>query len=156
MEIDVAAKLWAETNDKVGEVHKKVMGTSDPKPIRKNLGVSNTPSALTSQVLIVPAAPASGKVWFIHKVVILGADGHTAAAGIADIYAGPADQFDAPSQIYSGLTLPTIIIEGRYHNPVLHGEQVYANVTGLTAQQVVQFAIGYDEFNVEEVLATKI
>jgi hypothetical protein len=139
---------------KLDDIHKAV-SKREAKPLRKNVGVGNTPSALTTQTLVIPTFPASGRMWFVHRVVVLGADGHTSVPNaVADIYTGPSIAADATSQIYSGLTLPTIIIEGRHHNPVLHGEQVYAIVYGLPSLQVVQFAIGYDDYPADAMIAT--
>jgi hypothetical protein len=152
MEIDVAFSAWAKHTE---NLEKGIKALSPPRPIRKNVGVANTPSALTTQTLIIPQSPASGRMWFIHRVAILGADGHTSVAGaVADIYTGPNEALaDATSEIYAGLTLPTIIVEGRHHNPVLHGELVYAIVYGLPAQQQVQFAVGIDEYPVDAMIA---
>lgn len=153
-DVGVAFQLLTDTVDKGNKTLDKM--ASPVRPIRKNVGVANAPSTAATQTLVIPQAPASGRMWFIHRVVLLGTDGHTAVAGaVGDIYAGPAGNIvaDPTSQLYSGLTLPTIIVEGRHHNPVLHGEQVYALLYSLPANQVVQFAVGIDEYPVEAMIA---
>jgi hypothetical protein len=143
---------------KLDDIHKGVTGLHEPKPLIKKAGTANNPSALTTQTLIIPQYPAAGRMWYVSRVVLLGADGHTpVATATGDVYAGPSPGLvDAPSQMYSGLTIPTIIEEGRYHNPVLHGEVVYVILTNLPAQQQVQFAIGYYEYPVASVVAMGI
>jgi hypothetical protein len=141
---------------KLDAINDGIKALREDEAIHKSLGVSNTPSALTTQTLVIPQRPAAGKMWFVRRVVILGADGHTSVANaVADIYGGPAGNqtADPTSQIYAGLTLPTIIVEGRFHNPVVFGETVYALLYNLPAQQVVQFAIAVDEYQVKSVMA---
>lgn len=153
-DVGIAFQLLTDTVDKGNKTLDKM--ARPVQPIRKNIGVANQPSAAATQTLVIPARPAAGRMWFVHRVVVLGTDGHTSVAGaVADIYTGPAGNItaDPTSQIYSGLTLPTIIVEGRHHNPVMYGEQVYALLYGLPAQQVVQFAVGIDEYPAEAMLA---
>lgn len=142
---------------KLDDIHKGIDGLR-AKPLIKKAGTANSPSAATSQTLIIPQYPAAGRLWYVSRVVLIGADGHSAVPGaVADVYAGPSPgNTDAPSQMYSGLFIPTIIEEGRFHNPVMHGEIVYVILTGLPAQQQVQFAIGYYEFPVQAVVAMGI
>jgi len=146
LEIDAAISLFATKADSIDKTCQSILKAS-VKPIRTVWGVSNTPSALTTQTLIGPG-PAAGRMWFVHRVVVLGADGHTAvSSALADVYAGPGDGgVDATSQIYSGLTIPSIIEEGRYHNPVIYGERVYAIFYNLPANQLLQFAFGVYDF----------
>jgi hypothetical protein len=141
---------------KLDDIHKGVSSLTQATPIRSAAGVANVPSALAAQTLVIPIRPAAGRMWYVHRVAILGADGHTSvASAVADIYAGPAGSLtpDATSQLYSGLTLPTIVEEGRYHNPVVFGECVYALLYNLPANQVVQFAIGWYDYPFKSVLA---
>jgi hypothetical protein len=144
---------------KLDTIH-KALPKGEPKPLVKRWGVANTPSALTAQTLIIPSSPAAGRMWFISRTAILGSDGHTSvAAAVADIYAGPGgvqNTADPTAQIYSGLTLPTIIEEGRFHNPVLHGELVYALLYALPAQQIVQFAVTVYDYAVADILAMAV
>ena len=115
----------------------------------QSVGPANTPSAAGTQQLVIPLWPQMGRMWYIHRVVLLGADGHTAVAGaLGDVYGGPAANLtaDATSQFYSGLAIPSIVVEGRYHNPVQFGERVYVMLYNLPAQQQIQFAIGYEEY----------
>lgn len=155
MAFDIEASVGIALG-KMDEIHKGIKEFHADNAIHKNLGVSNIPSALATQTLVIPQRPAAGKMWFVRRVAVLGADGHTSvASAVADIYAGPAGNqtADPTSQIYSGLTLPTIIVEGRYHNPVLFGETVYALLYNLPAQQVVQFTISVDEYKASSMLA---
>lgn len=141
---------------KLDKIHDGVAGLSPAVPIRSAAGVANNPSALATQTLVIPVRPAAGRMWYVHRVVVLGADGHSSVAGaVADIYAGPAGNqtADPTSQLYSALTLPSIIEEGRFHNPVVFGESVYALLYNLPAQQQVQFAIGYYDYPAPSQLA---
>jgi hypothetical protein len=153
MEIEALIDLWAGKQE---ETTKAVKGLHRHDPLWRNLGTGNTPSALATQTIIVPYRPAAGRMWFVHRAGILGADGHTAAAGIADIYCGPGQEADASAQIYSGLTIPSIIVEGRFHNPVLPNEQVYCICYNLAANQQLQFVIGVEEYPLEAHTGTEI
>jgi hypothetical protein len=143
---------------KMDEIHKGVTGLQGPKPLIKKAGVANNPSAATSQTLIIPQYPAAGRMWYISRTVLVGSDGHSPVTNaVADVYAGPSPGLlDAPSQMYAGLTIPTIVEEGRFHNPVMHGEVVYVILTNLPVQQQVQFAIGYYEYPAEAVISMGI
>lgn len=154
MEIDAAISLWAEHTEKV---NKKLDTLKPPaKPLWKPLGVANSPSTLSTQTLILPQGPAAGRMWFIHRVGVFGADGHTAAAGVVDVYAGPGQEADPAAQLYSGLTLPTIIVEGMQTNPVLPNERIYAIFYNLSANQQVQFAVLAEEYPMEAQMTTGI
>lgn len=155
MEFDVALETFLSTgksiNDNVGKLAK-----GHARPIRSAVGASNIPSAATTQTIALPLKPASGRMWYIHRVVVLGADGHTAVPGaVCDVYAGPSGELlpDATSQLYSGLLVPSIVEEGRYHNPVVFGETVYAIFYSLPANQVLQFAVGYYDYPAPDQLA---
>ena len=154
MEIDAAISLWAEHTDKVT---KKLDKLAPPaKPVWKPLIVANTPSTLLTQTLILPQSPAAGRMWFVHRIGVFGPDGHTAAAGVADIYAGPGQEVDPAAQLYSGLTIPTIIVEGMQTNPVLPNERLYAIFYNLTANQQLQFAVLAEEYPMDAQMATRI
>ena len=151
MELDAAVALWAESSERVS---KAVNGMVTANPIWKPLGVANTPSAATTQTLIIPQSPAAGRMWFIHRVNVLGADGHTAVAGVADVYAGPGQEADATAQLYSGLTIPSIVVEGMDTHPVMPNERVYAIFYNLAAQQQLQFAVAVEEYPYDARLAS--
>jgi hypothetical protein len=146
MEIDVAFSAWTAHAERLEKGINKIGKVA---PLLRNLGIANTPSALATQTLIIPQAPAAGRMWFVHRVGILGVDGHTAAVGVADVYAGPGQEAEATGQLYSGLAIPTIIVEGRFHNPVLSNEHVYVICYNLTAQQQLQFVIGVEEYPID-------
>lgn len=153
MEVEVALGLWAEHTDKVTS---KLDKLSSVKPLWKPLGVANTPSALTTQTLVLPQSPAAGRMWFVHRVGVFGADGHTTITGVADIYAGPGQEVDPAAQLYSGLTIPTIIVEGMQTNPVLPNERLYAIFYNLAAQAQVQFTVLAEEYPMDAQMGTAI
>lgn len=144
MELELAIKAFADTGNQIAASVNKLLPSL---PLRKSFGTANNPSAAATQTLIIPQSPAAGRMWFVHRIVVLGADGHTAVANaVADVYAGPGQEVDATAQIYSGLTLPSIVNEGRHHNPIMHGSQVYVICYNLPANQQVQFAIGIEDY----------
>lgn len=157
MDLEVAIKAWADHADKVEGHHKRVESLlGRPEPLRKNLGVANVPSTATTQTLVL-GGPSSGRMWFVHRVGILGADGHTGAGGaVVDIYTGPGQDADASAQIYSGLLIPTIIVEGRHHNPVLYGERLYMIAYSLPANQQLQFVAGIEDYPAETQLSMRL
>jgi hypothetical protein len=155
MELDVMFKAWSDHAEHMEKTADKMLG-QHVEPLRKNLGVANVPSAATAQVLNL-GGPAAGRMWFVHRVAILGADGHTAVSGaIADIYTGTSLLADASSEIYAGLPIPSIIIEGRHHNPVLFGEKLYVMLYTLPAQQIVQFSAGIEDYPAPDQLAMRV
>lgn len=157
MDLEVAIKAWADHADKV-EAHNGRMERmlARPEPLRKNLGVANVPSAATTQTLVL-GGPSSGRMWFVHRVGILGTDGHTGVGGaVVDVYTGPGQDADASAQIYSGLLIPTIIVEGRHHNPVLYGERLYMIAYSLPANQQLQFVAGIEDYPAETQLSMRL
>lgn len=156
MEIDVMFKAWAAHAEAIEKKADTII-RQRPEPLRKSIGVANTPVASTAAQLLDLGGPAAGRMWFVHRVGILGADGHTAVSGaIADIYTGPALTADATSQIYSGLPIPSIVVEGRHHNPVLYGDGLYVICYNLPANQQLQFTAGIEDYPAPDQLAMSI
>lgn len=152
MEFDAAISLFADASEKLGKSAESITGRR-VKPVHKSLGCSypgETPAPVTAVQMIVPQTPAVGRVWVVHTIGIFGTDPHTAVPDcIADVYAGPGQEVDFPSVIYSNLSVPTVINEGHWHNPVHAQEQVYALVYDVPAAQQLVFCIGVTEWPVE-------
>jgi len=149
-DIEVA---FSTLNSNVGKTNDNLKKLERARPIATPWGVAGTGTGTLT--LVVPGRPQAGRMWYVHRVVVLGADGHTGVGGaLCDVYAGPSISADATSQMYSGLLVPTIVEEGRYHNPVQFGEQVYAIFYNLPANQQVQFAIAVYDYPYASQLAT--
>lgn len=128
----------------------------DDKPIHKPVGKSvNTGAAAPASLVIeIDTVPAAGRTWYISRFAILGTDGHTSVAGaVADVYAGPGQEVDPQSQIYSGLTIPTIIEEGRFHNPMHQNDHIYAIVYGAPNNQQITIAALVNDYPTDAVEA---
>jgi len=158
MEIDVAFSAWAKHAETMEQGQKNILSAVQPVPLWKNFGYSNVPvaAANTTQTITL-GGPAAGRVWYVHRVAILGADGHTAVAGmIVDVYGGPGEVADAPAQMYAGLAVPTIIVEGRFHNPLQYGDRLYAIGYNVPSNQTWSFSAGVEDYPAPSVMAMKI
>jgi len=149
-------KAWAD-HAAVLEKKADTIIRQRPEPLRKSIGTSLLSGTGPSTVTLDLGGPAAGRMWFVHRVGILGADGHTAVAGaIADIYTGPALGTDATSEIYAGLSVPSIVVEGRHHNPVLYGDGLYVIVYNVPTNQLLQFTAGIEDYPAPDQLAMSI
>lgn len=150
-------KAWADHAEHIERQQGKLVDAIQPVPLWKSLGVANVPTAATTTQLMVLGGPASGRMWFIHRVGILGGDNHTAVAGaVVEIYAGPGQEADATALLYTGLSVPSLIVEGRNHNPVQYGERLYALIYNPPANQQFQFVAGIEDYPALSTTSMKI
>lgn len=155
MDIELAAKLFIEGGERMDKAATVLSRALPSQPIHKPVittGIGNG-GVIT---LIIPDNPAPGKMWFVSKVGVFGTDGHTTVAGIADIYGGPGEEATFPNQMYSGLSIPTIINEGRFHNPMQQNEQLYAMIYNSVNGQPYTFAAVVYEYNSPAVQAWEL
>lgn len=151
------ARLFDEFLEKLGyKLEAQFTAKHEVNPIHKPVGNTLTVPAVAPASIVVEinTVPAAGRTWYISRLAILGTDGHTAVAGaVADVYAGPGQEVDPQSQIYSGLTIPTIIEEGRFHNPMHQNDHIYAIVYGAPANQVLTLVALVNDYPTEAVEA---
>jgi len=150
--VGALADIKSTISDTAAKTSKSLMAELHRQPLHLPFGTSypgaaSPPSPLS---LIIPHFPATGRMWYVTRFAITGSDGHTAVSGaVADIYMGPGQgNVDPLSQVYSGLVIPTIIEEGRYHNPMHSNGRVYAVIYNLPANQPITISVLAAEYPV--------
>ena len=138
-----------------GELNKRIdtFLSTYKNPVHKQIGASGTSTGPGNvMTLIANDNPSAGKAWFVARFFIRGTDGHTAVGGaIADVYAGPGEEDNALAQIYSGISIPFLAEEGRFHNPMHQNDQLYALIYNVPAAQNITMAATVWEYPVEAV-----
>lgn len=160
--LEFAAGIAADLGSRIKKMDQRLAKlAAEARPIRFRYinsypGAASPPSPVT---VVINEAPSPGHVWYVQRVGVFGSDGHTSVTGcIADVYGGPAEQAnpyggvspDYTSQMYSGINVPTIIEEGRFHNPIEPNDQVYAQFYNVPANQQLVFAILVDDYHIWE------
>jgi len=153
---------FADLGGKVDKMSSRLKMMGESRPIYFRYITSYPGAAAPPQpvVLAIPEAPSPGHMWYVQRVGVFGSDGHTAVPGVlADIFTGPGEQgsvtpgqplHNYTDQIYTGLTVPSIVEEGRFHNPMEPNDQVYASVFGVPANQQIVLAILVADYRIDQ------
>lgn len=98
-----------EITDQFGALHDHIgRVNTKARPLFRNLISSVAVSASGTTVLSIPQRPATGRMWNILNVGLLGTDGHTPISSTeVEFYCGNSAEPDMSSMVWSATVLPT-------------------------------------------------
>jgi hypothetical protein len=164
MSVDVGAEFFLDLGQKVGDVHKHMLKSHKPLPVRKPVGGSvNIPATVPATAIILTEQfPTVGRVWNVLKVAVFGADAHTSISNVnVDVYAGTNPDPGNPALtdvILSGLAVPSITQFSKEVEWVYPGQQPFALIygSGLAAGQNYELILRVAEYRAVDVEARMI
>lgn len=105
-------------------------------------GASAFSSGGSIQIPLTPDRPATGKVWSLRRITVLGNDDHSTVTSLtAALYSGDMYNVNLAQCIIPGQTMPYFQTFGNNSVPILSTDSLFVNIEATASVTYQQFVI---------------